>query len=316
MTESAWKSSIRRGTPTWPIRISVWTAPGRWTTRTNRSWTAPASTIRPLVAAPTAGAPAAEQPLDDRRGRRSRARSPPTRNAARAGSTPRSYAARRRAGVELRDRLLRPAGRPAVGRAALVDRLGNTPRRRGGAGRPGLEQVVQPLVAEALDLRLGERRVEGDLGEQLERRLEAGGRDVDADARRVPAGVGVERRAEALRGLDEGDRVVAARSPRSAPARRGPSRRRGPAARRPRRCAGRATRRRAAARAGRRRRRGARSAGVNRSTAGKSYGRGVPGVGRSAIDLDVLAGHAAASSALGRLARRPRTQSAGGSSGR
>src|SRR4029450_10941709 len=87
ITDSAWKSSIRRETPTWPMRISVWTAPGRWTTWTNRSRTAPASAIPPLVAAPDAATPpppspgpadpaprgpparrppAAEQPLDDR----------------------------------------------------------------------------------------------------------------------------------------------------------------------------------------------------------------------------------------------------------
>ena len=36
MTETAWKSGIRRGRPGWPIRISVWTEPGRCTTRIRR----------------------------------------------------------------------------------------------------------------------------------------------------------------------------------------------------------------------------------------------------------------------------------------
>src|SRR4029079_13778308 len=81
---------------------------------------------------------------------------------------------------ELRDRLLRPAGRPVVGRRPLVDRRGI--RLVGPAARvgPGLEQVVQAFVAEALDLRLGECRMEGDLGEQLESRLEAGRRGAGA----------------------------------------------------------------------------------------------------------------------------------------
>jgi hypothetical protein len=74
---------------------------------------------------------------------------------------------------ELCDRLLRPAGRQVVGRRPLVDRRGI--RLVGSAARvgPGLEQVVQPLVAEALDLRLGERRVEATSASSSGR-LEAG----------------------------------------------------------------------------------------------------------------------------------------------
>ena len=95
-----------------------------------------------------------------------------------------------------------------VGRRVLIDRLGEGligPAPRVG---PCLEQVVESLVPEPLDFRWREGRVEDDLGEQRERRLQASCRDVDADAHRVPAGLGVERRAESLAGLDEGDRVV------------------------------------------------------------------------------------------------------------
>jgi hypothetical protein len=99
-----------------------------------------------------------------------------------------------------------------VRRRGLVDRRGERLVRAAARIGAGLEQVVEALVAEALDLRLGERRVEGDLREELERGLETRRRNVDADARRVPAGVGVERRAEPLRGLDEGDGVEAGRA--------------------------------------------------------------------------------------------------------
>ena len=44
MTETAWKSSIRRGRPRWPMRISVWTEPGRWMTRMTRPTELPVST--------------------------------------------------------------------------------------------------------------------------------------------------------------------------------------------------------------------------------------------------------------------------------
>ena len=87
------------------------------------------------------------------------------------------------------------------------------------------------------------------------------GRDVHADGQRVPAGLGVERRAEALGGLDQGDRVVAARCPPSAPGPPGRSPRpasAGSSDRAARRA--RATPRRAAGRAGPRRGCAARSA--------------------------------------------------------
>ena len=223
MTDSAWKSGIRRGTPTWPIRISVWTEPGRWRTRTNRSRTALSATIEPRRRRPRTRRPsqpssrsAIAADVDPARGRRRRS------SVARAGSRPRWYAARRRPASRPLDRLLRPAGRPAVRRARRVDRRGE--RLVGAAARIGLglEQVVEPLVAEALDLGLGERRVEGDLGEELERRLEAGGRHVDADRSSRPSRPrrGATRRA--ARWPRPGRSRRSARCPRSAPGRRGP----------------------------------------------------------------------------------------------
>jgi len=102
----------------------------------------------------------------------------------------------------------RSAGRPMVGRRRLVDRLGEGLIGTAARVGPCLEQVVESLVPEPLDFRWREGRVEDDLGEERERRLQASCRDVDADAHRVPAGLGVERRAEPLARLDEGDRVV------------------------------------------------------------------------------------------------------------
>ena len=111
--------------------------------------------------------------------------------------------------AESLDRLARPAGRAVIGRLRRVDRaherLVGTSSRVG----PDLEEVVQALVAQPLDLGFGERRAEEDLGDELEGRCQPGGRHVDADRDRVPAGVGVERGAQPFRGLDQGDRVVA-----------------------------------------------------------------------------------------------------------
>ena len=75
-----------------------------------------------------------------------------------------------------------------------------------------LEEVVQALVAQPLDLGFRECRVEQDLGDQLQRRFQASGRDVDPDGQRIPAGVGVDRRPEAFSRLDERDRLVALRA--------------------------------------------------------------------------------------------------------
>ena len=110
--------------------------------------------------------------------------------------------------VEGRDGRLQAAGRPVVRRVGRVDRvderlLGATPRVR-----PRLEDIVEPLVAQALDLRVGERRPADHLGQQLDGGLEALARDLDAGRHRVPARLGVEGRTESLGGLDEGDRVV------------------------------------------------------------------------------------------------------------
>ena len=89
------------------------------------------------------------------------------------------------AGVEPLDGLARPARRPVVGRVGGVDRADE--RLLGTTARIGLclEEVVQALVAESFDLGLREGRAQQDLGHELERRLEPGGRHVDR--RRVRA---------------------------------------------------------------------------------------------------------------------------------
>lgn len=71
-----------------------------------------------------------------------------------------------------------------------------------------LEEIVQPLVAQALDVVPREGRPGEDFGEQVERGREPLGRHVEGDGERVPACFGVERGTEALRRLDKGDRVV------------------------------------------------------------------------------------------------------------
>ena len=122
--------------------------------------------------------------------------------------------ARRRAGAASAsrrcDRLARSAGRPVVRRRPGRRSCRRTPPRPGAAGRPGLEQVVEPLVAKPVDLVGRERRVEQDLGEQA--RAPASSRSAGTSTptlSRVPAGLGVERGAEALGGLGQPDRVVA-----------------------------------------------------------------------------------------------------------
>ena len=105
-----------------------------------------------------------------------------------------------------------PAGRAVIGRRRRVDGL--DVRLVGAPARVGLrlEQVVEPLVTKALDLVRREGGVEQDLGKELQGGLEARGRHVQAHARRVPAGLGMERGAEPFRGLGQAERVVALRA--------------------------------------------------------------------------------------------------------
>ena len=171
----------------------------------------------------------------------------------------------------------------AGGVDGLGERLLGAPSRIG----LGLEQVVEALVAQALDLGRREGRPQQDLRDQLERRRQPVGRHLHARAQRVPAGIRVDRGAQPLGGLDQ------LRSRRSARCLRTG---RGPRARccRPARPAPRARRRerpptprRAAARAGRRRGPTGRSTTGATATDGKSYGRGGP-TGRTLGDHDVV----------------------------
>ena len=170
---------------------------------------------------PSAGRPA--RPGRCPRGRRRRPGSsgPDRARASRPRSSP--------VAVERGDGRPRPTGRPVVGRVVAVDRRGEGLVGPPTSVGPRLEDVVQPLVADPLDLGLGERRVGDDLGEQLERRLEARRR-----ARRPrpctqsqPASAWSARRA--ARSPRSGRSRRSARSPRSAPAPRGRSPRPRPA---------------------------------------------------------------------------------------
>ena len=208
MTETAWKSETRRGRPRCPIRISVWTEPGRWMTRTRRPDVDAVSTIGPgrSPSGPDTQLPnrrsaisghvlAGQIPADDE-GRPGRVESAQPRSA-------------QRLGIEAFHGVARAAGRAVIGRGRRVDRvdqcLFHAPARVG----LGLEQVVEALVPQAVHLGDREGRVQDDLGEQVERLREPIGRDVEPGGQCVPAGLRVERRAQALGRLDQGDRVVA-----------------------------------------------------------------------------------------------------------
>src|SRR5439155_17332968 len=72
--------------------------------------------------------------------------------------------------TETFDRLTFAARGPVVRRPAAVDRRGEGLIRSPAGVGLGLEEVVQPLVAKAVDLGLGERRPQDDLGEKLQGR--------------------------------------------------------------------------------------------------------------------------------------------------
>ena len=115
-------------------------------------------------------------------------------------------------GFETGDRLGGPARGTVIRRVRGVDRRDVDLVGTAAWVRLGLEQVVQPLVAQPLDLIGRERRPKQDLGQQLQGRLEPGGRHVDAHARRVPAGLGMERGAKPLGRFGQSDRVVIGRA--------------------------------------------------------------------------------------------------------
>ena len=100
------------------------------------------------------------------------------------------------------------ARRPVVGRIRGVDRIDEALFDPSPRIRSGLEDVIEALLAKPVDLRGGERRSADHLREQIESGLEALGGYVDTRRRRVPAGFGMERRAETFGGLDQGDGVI------------------------------------------------------------------------------------------------------------
>jgi hypothetical protein len=95
-----------------------------------------------------------------------------------------------------------------VGRVGRVDRVDEC--LVGPPARVGLrlQQVVEPFVAQPLDLVRWEGRPEQDLGQELESGAQPRRRHVDADAGGVPAGIGVEGCAQPLARLDQGDGIV------------------------------------------------------------------------------------------------------------
>ena len=215
MTDTAWKSGIRRGSPRWPIRISVWTEPGRWTTWTSRPVDGGRCRRR-------AGrrrrrrrtrVHAAEQPLGERRprpGRRGRRR---RRASPGAGSSVARVGAAQVLAASGRSTVSRvPAGRSVV-RRRPARRSSPTKASLGAAARIGLglEQVVEPLVAQALDLARREGRVAAGPRRRARAPAPAGRPGTSTPTlERVPAGLGVDARRRAAR------RPRRARSRRSA----------------------------------------------------------------------------------------------------
>ena len=122
ITETAWKSGIRRGRPRWPTRISVWTEPGRWITRTSRPTDVPVSSIAP----PSFDALPAPDPTHD----------PKRRSAIAVDVEPGEVAAdheRRALRPERRARRSRGGPRPSAVRRCRASRRtagGTAPRRR------------------------------------------------------------------------------------------------------------------------------------------------------------------------------------------
>ncbi len=117
----------------------------------------------------------------------------------------------RRVGVQARDGLLGTRRGPAVRRSRRVDRLDERIVAAPAGVGLGLEEIVESLVPHPLDVGIGEGRLHRDLGRELEGLAQALRRDVDADRQPVPAGFGMDRRAESLRRLGQADRIVVPR---------------------------------------------------------------------------------------------------------
>ena len=165
ITATAWKSGCRRGSPRWPMRISLWTEPGpvdhadeaRRRRRRCRRWAPGSSSAGP-----------AQSPNSDSamRTTASGSTSPATTSAALCGHEGPVVDGAQLRRREALDRLGGPAGRPVVRARGGVDR--RDVRLVGTAAWVGLrlEQVREPLVAQALDLGLGEARAADDLRQQ------------------------------------------------------------------------------------------------------------------------------------------------------
>ena len=121
--------------------------------------------------------------------------------------------------IEGSDCLAQARQRSDVRRIGRVDRLWK--HALGAAARigQGLHQVVQPLVAQPLDLLGWERRLGHHLGQQRQRGAEMRFGHLDAGAERLPRRVGVDLRAKPLGGFDELVRVALARAFRHCPGR-------------------------------------------------------------------------------------------------
>ncbi len=294
MTETAWKSGIRRGSAAMADpdlgldghRVDGRRGrPGGSRRRCPRSVTGsptavPAGAVQPPNSCSTSGrtSMAAEVAGDDEGGPAGSSRPLVGAAEVRPGSSPSTVS-----------RV--PARRSVVGRGRRVDRRRRRPRsarRRGSAC--AWRRSLRRSSRRRSTSRAGNVGSQHDLRQQLQRRRQAVGRDVDADGQGIPAGLGVERGAEPFGRLDELRSHRTAPSPRTGHGRPGPSppaSAAGSSAAPPRIITDALIRGRPGRSAIRTSRPLARR---SMATAGNSYGRGGPGSGRSAITGSVARG--------------------------
>ena len=113
--------------------------------------------------------------------------------------------------VEIGHRLLDTAQRSGVRGGLGIDDRGERLLGAAAGVRHHLLQVVEALVAQAVDLPLGKGRRQGHLSEQRDGVREVSTRHLDVHREAVPARGGAHLGAQTFCGLDEGHRVVLGR---------------------------------------------------------------------------------------------------------
>ena len=188
------------------MRSSDCGAPGRSTT-TMRGAVAPRLTAAGATAAPPGPC---QPPKTASTSLRSEmpVRSPATTSVLERWVQQRRVACRDGRAVKPGNGLLGARKRTTVGCIVGEDELRKEPFDTSPGVCPHLQQVVDALLAEALDLILRKAGLEGDLGQQAQGRRQPRPRHLDRYRQGVPAGIRGELRAESLGRLDERHRVA------------------------------------------------------------------------------------------------------------